>query len=67
MNKIKFTANKDTNFVFHMLSVARCGYDNAYGEAYRKYYPEEDLTVISQSRELLAVNIAVPCFGLWYL
>lgn len=67
MNKIKFTANKDTNYVFHMLSVARCGYDNAYGEAYRKYYPEEDLTVISQSRELLTVCGGEHCGALFWL
>ena len=29
MNKIRFIADKDTNYVFHMLSVAECGYDNA--------------------------------------
>ncbi len=32
MNKIVFAVNKDTNYVFHMLSVSKCGYDNAYGE-----------------------------------
>ena len=31
MNRIRFTADKDTNYVFHMLSVAGCGYDNGHG------------------------------------
>ena len=30
MNKILFSADPDINYVFHMLSVAKCGYDNAY-------------------------------------
>lgn len=55
MNKIAFAANKDTNFVFHMLSVARCGYDNAYGDNYRKYYPEEDLAVFKENEQLLTI------------
>ncbi len=55
MNKIHFTVNKDTNYVFHMLSVAKCGYDNAYGEKYRNLYPSEDLKVIADHKELLTV------------
>ena len=55
MNKIKFAANKDTNYVFHMLSVAKCGYDNAYGEFYRHRYPKEDLALIKENETLLTV------------
>lgn len=55
MNKIKFAANMDTNFVFHMLSVAKCGYDNAYGNCYRDIYPAEDLAVLKENEELLTV------------
>ncbi len=55
MNKIKFVANRETNYVFHMLSVAKCGYDNAYGDFYRALYPEEDLNRIKAHEELLTV------------
>lgn len=55
MNKIRFAANKDTNFVFHMLSVAKCGYDNAYGSHFRKNYPAEDLAVMKENEQLLTV------------
>lgn len=55
MNKIHFAANADTNYVFHMLSVAKCGYDNAYGEKYRKLYPAEDLSVLYKNADLLTV------------
>ncbi|MDE6726962.1 MAG: hypothetical protein K2J80_03360 [Oscillospiraceae bacterium] len=55
MNKIQFSANKDTNYVFHMLSAAKCGYDNAYGNYYRDLYPAEDLAVIKENERLLTV------------
>ncbi|MCM1118479.1 MAG: hypothetical protein NC543_03875 [bacterium] len=55
MNKVRFVANKDTNYVFHTLSVARCGYDNAYGDSYRREYPEEDLAVFQENEPLLTV------------
>ncbi len=55
MNKIKFAANKDTNYVFHMLSVARCGYDNAYGELYRSLYPQEELNILKRNEDLITV------------
>lgn len=61
MNKVKFTANKDTNFVFHMLSVAKCGYDNVYGEYYRDLYPAEDLAVIKENEQLLTVRGGEHC------
>jgi hypothetical protein len=65
MNKIKFIANKDTNYVFHMLSVAKCGYDNAYGQQYRMRYPQEDLAVFKINEELLTVCGGEHC-GLLY-
>lgn len=55
MNKIHFTANKDTNYIFHMLSVAKCGYDNQYGDKYKSLYPNEDLTVLKKYEELITV------------
>lgn len=55
MNKIRFSANKDTNYVFHMLSVACCGYNNEYGEKYRKHYPDEDLKILKDNEQLLTV------------
>lgn len=55
MNKIRFAANKDTNYVFHMLSTAKCGYDNEYGAKYREIYPLEDLSVIKKNEDLLTV------------
>lgn len=55
MNKIRFAANKDTNYIFHMLSVANCGYDNSYGEKYRARYPQEELRIMKQNEPLITV------------
>lgn len=55
MNKIKLIANRETNYVYHMLSVAKCGYDNDYGRKYRDRYAEEDLRVIKENESMLVV------------
>ncbi len=55
MNKIRFCADKDTNYVFHMLSVSNCGYDNDYGKQYREMYPVEELSFIKENEKLLTV------------
>ena len=55
MNKIRFIANMDTNYVFHMLSVSKCGYDNSYGQHYAPRYPAEDLAVLKTQENLITV------------
>ena len=65
MNKIKFVANRDTNYVFHMLSVAKCGYDNEYGEKYRIRYSQEDLNILKDNENLITVCGGEHC-GLLY-
>ena len=56
MNKIKFIANRETNYVFHMFSVSKCGYDNSYGDAYKYLYPQEDLAVLKNNEDLLTIR-----------
>lgn len=65
MNKIRFIANKDTNYVFHMLSVSRCGYDNEYGERYRPLYPQEDLALLKKYEKLITVCGGEHCGALY--
>jgi hypothetical protein len=36
-NKIKAKISRETNYVYHMLPVAKCGYDNEYGNNYALY------------------------------
>ena len=67
MNTLRFIANPDTNYVFHMLSVARVGYDNAYGARFRNDYPVEDLAVLKGYEELLTVCGGEHCGALYYM
>ena len=67
MNTLRFIANPDTNYVFHMLSVARVGYDNAYGARFRGDYPPEDLAVLKGYEELLTVRGGEHCGALYYM
>ena len=67
MNKIRFTANKDTNYVFHMLSVAQCGYDNEYGKHYRSLYAKEDLDCLKSREDLITVCGGEHCGELYGL
>ena len=53
MNKIKMIADRETNYIYHMLSVAQCGYDNGYGAKYRGDYPEEDLAALKKHERLI--------------
>ena len=65
MNKIQFSADPDINYVFHMLSAAKCGYDNAYGEKYRSRYDPADLKCIKDQEVHLTVRGGEHC-GDWY-
>ena len=65
VNKIRFIANKDTNYVFHMLSVSKCGYDNKYGEYYRPLYPKDDLALLKNYEKLITVCGGEYCGALY--
>ncbi len=67
MNKIKLETNKETSFVYHMLSVSKCGYDNDYGRKYRKIHDEKDLDILSKNRNLITVNGGEHCGDLYWL
>ena len=56
MNKIRFEIDPNVNYLYHMLSVARCGYANDYGAKYRPLYPAEELAAFSDNRELLTIQ-----------
>ena len=65
--KLRFAANPDTNYVFHMLSVAQVGYDNAYGAAFRADYPAEDLAVLKSYEDMLTVRGGEHCGVLYHM
>lgn len=56
MNKIRFEIDPNINYLYHMLSVARSGYDNDYGAKYRTLYPAEELAAFHDNRELLTIQ-----------
>ena len=64
MNKIQMIQNRETNFVFHMLSVARCGYDNAYGQKHRQAYPAQVLAMLKRHERLITVTGGEHCGAL---
>ncbi len=55
MNKIVCKVNRETNYVFHILSVARCGYNNEYGAKFRPMYSEDDLAILKNLETDLTV------------
>lgn len=65
MNKIRFAASREANYVFHMLSVAKCGYDNEYGDCYRHIYPQDDLALMKKNEELITVCGGEHCGALY--
>lgn len=56
MNKISFEISPNINYLYHVLSVARCGYDNDYGCRYRSLYPPEELAAFADNSELLTIE-----------
>jgi len=56
INKIKTKVCRETNYVFHMLSVAKCGYDNEYGEQYVSYHSADDLKILKENERLITVK-----------
>ena len=56
MNKIKTSVNRETNFIYHMVSVAKVGYDNDYGNRYAHLHSPEDLAILKRNELLLTVK-----------
>lgn len=65
--QFSFQANPDTNYVFHMLSVAGCGYDNDYGRRYRALYPDSELAILRNHSVELTVRGGEHCGVLYSL
>ncbi|MFO7969221.1 MAG: hypothetical protein R6U15_03800, partial [Candidatus Izemoplasmatales bacterium] len=56
MSVIIAKLNKNTSYIFHLLSVSQCGYDNVYGEINSKYHPIEDLKILKQYESYITVR-----------
>lgn len=53
---IRLTTNPETAYVYHMLSVARCGYDNDYGATWRDLHDADDLSCLLNSSQELTIR-----------
>jgi len=56
MNKIIVRVSKNTNYIYHMLSVSKCGYENEYGEKYKNIHNKTDLEILKKNEDLLTVT-----------
>ncbi len=66
MNKIKAKVSRETNYIYHMLSVAKCGYDNEYGNKYLSRHSSEDLKILKDYESLITVKGGEHCGELYY-
>lgn len=57
MSTIKALLSKNANYINHMLSVAKCGYDNAYGEKYKTCFVSCISTIMASASYLMITVI----------
>jgi len=56
MAKLNITEHVTTSYIYHMLSVSKCGYDNAYGRKYRTLHNQSDLNLLKEFEPYLSVS-----------
>jgi len=66
MNKIKTKISRETNYIYHMLSVAKCGYDNEYGNKYLLKHSPEDLKILKDNERFITVKGGEHCGELYH-
>jgi hypothetical protein len=66
MNKIKTKVSREANYIYHMLSVSKCGYDNEYGNKYSNLYNHNDLFALKKMENLITVSGGEHCGQLYW-
>jgi hypothetical protein len=56
MSEIIVRISKNTNYIYHMLSVSKCGYENQYGKKYKNIHNKTDLEILKKYEEFLTVE-----------
>ena len=56
MGKIQCVYDRDNNFFFHLMSVAKVGYDNAYGEKHQDSMSKEDVATLKKYEKELTMK-----------
>ncbi len=64
MGKIQCVYDKDNNFFFHLMSVAKVGYDNAYGEKHKDSMSSEDIATMKKYEKELTMKAEIPMISL---
>jgi len=64
---LRVSVNQTSNFIYHVLSVAGIGYDNAYGRAYRSLHKPDHLDRLKAHEDLLRVEGGQHCGRLYGL
>lgn len=62
---IKAITSKTANFIFHMLSIGKCGYDNDYGSNSRKLHNSDDILCLSKLSNYITVKGGEYCGELY--
>jgi len=57
--------SKNCNYIYHMLSVSNCGYDNDYGKKYRPFHNKADLSVLNGRKNHITVSGGERCGELY--
>jgi len=66
-NKIKPIISLEASYVFHMLSCAKCGYDNSYGVQFAPLHNENNLKILKEHERLITVEGGEHCGQLYWL
>lgn len=67
MYKLRINISQPANYVYHMLSVSKVGYDNSYGEKYHSFHEKRDLEILKEYENELTVEGGEHCGALYTL
>lgn len=67
MYKLKVILSQPANYVYHMLSVSKVGYNNLYGKKYEHVHVNEDLKILKENENELTVSGGEHCGALYVL
>jgi len=55
-NKIKPSVSREAGYVYHMLSCAKCGYDNSYGKQFAPLHNNDNMKTLNEHEKLITVK-----------
>lgn len=64
---IKAIVSQNASYIYHMLSIGKCGYDNEYGTHARKYHNSDDILTLEKLKTHITVSGGEYCGDLYTL